>query len=94
MGTGLLSNSNRNEASRCFNSVMSTRRPIDAAVLGQPLLDQDAAAVGQDLLVALAGLIELAEPLRRATLPRGRSLPDNRRVRRRSGSYPPVARRA
>ena len=35
----------------------------DAAVLGQPLLDQDAAAVGKDLLVALAGLIELAEPL-------------------------------
>ena len=29
----------------------------DAAVLGQPLLDQDAAAVGKDLLVAFAGLI-------------------------------------
>ena len=31
----------------------------DAAVLGPPLLDQDAAAVGENLLVALAGLIEL-----------------------------------
>ena len=28
IGTGLLSNSRRNEASRCFISVMSTRRPI------------------------------------------------------------------
>jgi hypothetical protein len=28
MGTGLLSNSSRNEASRCFSSVMSTRRPM------------------------------------------------------------------
>jgi hypothetical protein len=35
----------------------------DAAVLGQPLLDQDAAAVAQGLLVALAGLIEPFEPL-------------------------------
>ena len=35
----------------------------DAAVLGQPLLDQDDAAVGQGLLMALAGLIELGEPL-------------------------------
>ena len=35
----------------------------DAAVLGQPFLDQDAAAVGQDLLVALAGLIEPGQPL-------------------------------
>ena len=63
IGTGLLSNSSRNEASRCFSSVMSTRRPIDAAVLGQPLLDQDAAAVGQRLLVACAGLIQPGEPL-------------------------------
>ncbi len=29
----------------------------DAAILGQPLFDQDAATVGQDLLVAFAGLI-------------------------------------
>ncbi len=36
----------------------------DAAVLGQPLLDQDAAAVAQGLLVALAGLIKPFEPLR------------------------------
>ena len=35
----------------------------DAAVLGQPLLDQDAAAVGQRLLVAFAGLIQPLEPL-------------------------------
>ncbi len=35
----------------------------DAAVLGQPLLDQDDAAVGQGLLVALAGLVELGQPL-------------------------------
>ena len=35
----------------------------DAAILGQPLLDQDAAAVGKELLVAFAGLIELGEPL-------------------------------
>src|ERR1700722_2492897 len=35
----------------------------DAAVLGQPLLDQDAAPVGQDLLMALAGLIEPGDPL-------------------------------
>jgi hypothetical protein len=35
----------------------------DATILGQPLFDQDAAAVGQDLLVALAGLIKPGEPL-------------------------------
>ena len=35
----------------------------DAAVLGQPLLDQDAAAVGQRLLVAFAGLIQPGQPL-------------------------------
>src|SRR5437879_8051202 len=35
----------------------------DAAVLGQSLLDQDAAAVGKDLLMAFAGLIKLGEPL-------------------------------
>jgi hypothetical protein len=35
----------------------------DAAVAGQPLLDQDAAAIGEDLLMALAGVIKLREPL-------------------------------
>ena len=35
----------------------------DAAVLGQPLIDQDDAAVGQRLLVPLAGLVQLLEPL-------------------------------
>ena len=35
----------------------------DAAVLGQPFLDQDDAAVGQHLLMALAGLIQLLDPL-------------------------------
>ena len=45
----------------------------DAAVLGQPLVDQDDAAVGQRLLVPLAGLIELAEPLGDPFLLRGRS---------------------
>ena len=34
----------------------------DAAVRCQPLLDQNDAAVGQDLLMALAGLIELLDP--------------------------------
>ncbi|MGY4432960.1 hypothetical protein ACVWWO_005437 [Bradyrhizobium sp. F1.13.1] len=36
----------------------------DAAVLGQPLVNQDDAAVRQLLLVARAGLIELLQPLR------------------------------
>src|SRR6202034_3475505 len=35
----------------------------DAAIFGQPLLDQNAAAVGQDLLMALAGLIKPGQPL-------------------------------
>src|SRR6202022_3468170 len=35
----------------------------DATVLGQPLLDQDAAAVAKDLLVAVAGLIQSGQPL-------------------------------
>ena len=35
----------------------------DAAVLGQPLLDQDDAAIGQRLLVAFAGPVQLVEPL-------------------------------
>src|ERR1700704_246084 len=35
----------------------------DAAILGQPLLDQDAAAIGKQLLVAFAGLIKPGEPL-------------------------------
>ncbi len=35
----------------------------DAAVLRQPLLDQDDAAIGQRLLMALAGLVEFCQPL-------------------------------
>src|SRR5882757_440884 len=35
----------------------------DATVLGQPFVDQDDAAVGQYLLVPLAGLVELADPV-------------------------------
>jgi hypothetical protein len=35
----------------------------DAAIRGQPLLDQDAAAVGQPLLVASTRLIKFGEPL-------------------------------
>ena len=35
----------------------------DAAVLGQPLLDQDDAAVGQCLLVASVGLVQFGQPL-------------------------------
>ena len=35
-------------------------QPDDAAVGGEPLLDQDDAAVGKRLLVALAGLMEFA----------------------------------
>jgi hypothetical protein len=35
----------------------------DAAVLGRPLFDQDDAAVGKLLLVAIAGLIESCNPL-------------------------------
>ena len=42
IGTGLPSNSSRNEASRCFSSVMSTRRPMMPPSWCQPLLDQDA----------------------------------------------------
>src|SRR5512132_3421897 len=34
----------------------------DAAILGQAFIDQDDAAVGQRLLVPLAGLIQLLEP--------------------------------
>ena len=64
----------------------------NAAVLGQPLLDQDDAAVAEVLLVPFAGLIELRRAARRSTLPRGRSLPDSRRARRRCGSYPAAAR--
>ena len=36
----------------------------DAAVRGQPLLDQDDAAVGQHLLMPCTGLIQFGEPLR------------------------------
>ena len=66
----------------------------DAAILGQPLLDQDDAAVGQRLLVPFAGLIKLASAARRSILLRGRSLPDNRRARRRREWCPPAARPA
>ena len=57
----IASNSSRNEASRCFNSVISTPTD-DAAVLGQTFIDQDDAAVGQRLLMPLAGLEQLLEP--------------------------------
>jgi hypothetical protein len=35
----------------------------DPSIAGQPLLDQDAAAVGEDLLMAAIGSLELAQPL-------------------------------
>ena len=38
-------------------------QPDHAAIAGQTLLDQDAAAVGQGLFVTMAGMIELLEPL-------------------------------
>ena len=63
IGTGLLSNSRRNEASRCFSSVMSTRRPMTPPSSVSRSSIRMTAAVGQRLLVAFAGLIELGEPL-------------------------------
>ena len=63
IGTGLASNRSRKEASRSFISVMSTRRPMMPPSLVLPLLDQDAAAVRQPLLVALARAVELRQAL-------------------------------
>ena len=55
IGTGLSSNSSRNEASRCLRSVMSMRRPMMPPSL-VCRSSMDATAIGENLLVLLAGL--------------------------------------